>query len=125
MVLIIPGQLDNLNDYTTACRSKSWQAGAAMKKKNEKKITKEIKKQLEGQHIIGAAELNFKWYEPNKKRDLDNVCFAKKFILDALVAEQVIESDGWRGVRGFTDSFFIDAKNPRIEVEIKGAQNEN
>ena len=121
MVLVIPGQLDNLNDYTTACRSRSWQAGAGMKKKNELKIIKEINKQLQGQSITGTAELHFKWYEPNRKRDLDNVCFAKKFILDALVACHIIETDGWRGVRGFTDEFFVDAKNPRIEVEIIGS----
>lgn len=92
-----------------------------MKKKNEEKIKAEIRRQLKGQHILGVATLNFRWYEPNRKRDLDNVCFAKKFILDALVAEQVIESDGWRGVQGFTDRFYLDATNPRIEVEIEGS----
>ena len=60
-----------------------------------------------------------KWYEPNKKRDLDNICFAKKFILDALVGCGTIKADGWQGVSGFTDDFFIDKDYPRIEVDIK------
>lgn len=117
LLLIIPGQLPNLNDYTKACRSNKF-AGSKMKKDAETIIGWEIQRQLKGQRIQGTAELHFRWYEPNKKRDLDNVCFAKKFILDALVSNKVIESDGWQGVRGFTDEFFVDKNNPRIEVEI-------
>ena len=30
-------------------------------------------------------KIHFHWVEENKKRDLDNVCFAKKFILDSMV----------------------------------------
>ena len=33
---------------------------------------------------------------------------------------EVIETDGWRGVYGFTDEFDVDAHNPRIEVVIEG-----
>ena len=36
-VLIIPGRLPNLNDYTNACRSNA-QAGGSMKKKEQKRI---------------------------------------------------------------------------------------
>jgi Holliday junction resolvase RusA-like endonuclease len=70
--------------------------------------------------------LAFRWYEPNKKRDLDNICFAKKFILDALVSNEIIVADGWRCVKGFTDNFFIDKEKPRIEVDIEkvGAESE-
>lgn len=91
-----------------------------MKKQAEELIGWEIHKQLKGDCIKGTAELHFRWYEPNRKRDLDNICFAKKFILDALVSNGVIESDGWQGVVGFTDQFFVDKNNPRIEVEITG-----
>lgn len=120
--MIIPGQLPNLNDYTKACRTNKF-AGSKMKKDAETIIGHEIKKQLKGQKIQGTAELHFSWYEPNRKRDLDNVCFAKKFILDALVKNEIIQSDGWQGVRGFTDEFYVDKERPRIEVEI-GEYNE-
>jgi len=115
--LVIKGKLDGLNNYTRACRTNQY-VGARMKKKNEDIITAHIFSQLRGVHIAGRVRLAFRWYEVNKKRDLDNICFAKKFILDALVENGVIECDGWRGVEGFTDSFFIDSKNPRIEVDI-------
>ena len=119
--LVIQGQLPNLNQYTKACRSNAY-AGANMKKQAEKIIQVFIMQQLKGIHFEGTVELDFRWYEPNKKRDLDNVCFAKKFILDALVSNKIIVADGWKGVIGFTDKFYVDAKNPRIEVDIKSVK---
>ena len=116
VTLIIEGMLPNLNDYTKACRGNRF-AGAKMKKDVECNITCFIKKQLKTQ-FNGSVRFAFRWYEPNKKRDLDNICFAKKFILDALVTNGIIEADGWRCVKGFTDDFFIDLDDPRIEVDI-------
>ena len=116
-ILTIQGKLAGLNDYTRACRSNRY-IGAKMKADAEAKITACIKQQIPNIHFDGAVELKFRWYEPNKKRDLDNVCFAKKFILDALVSNKTIVADGWKGVIGFTDEFFVDKNNPRIEVEI-------
>lgn len=46
----------------------------------------------------------------------------KNFILDALVSAGVIASDGWRGVMGFEDQFFLDKEHPRIEVDIMKAE---
>lgn len=117
VTLIIKGQLPNLNDYTKACRANKFN-GAKMKQDSERIITAYIMQQLSGVEFKGAVKLSFRWYEPNKRRDLDNVCFAKKFILDALVESKVIKTDGWQGVAGFTDEFFIDKKSPRIEVDI-------
>ena len=114
----VEGILPNLNDYTRACRSNKF-AGAEMKKKAERIITYYIKQQLKDVSIKGKARLEFRWYEANKRRDLDNICFAKKFILDALVSNQIIFADSWKGVVGFTDEFFIDKTNPRIEVDIE------
>lgn len=116
--LVIEGQLPNLNEYTRACRGSKY-SGAEMKKGAEMIISAYIRNQLKGVHFDGTVELSFRWYEPNRKRDLDNICFAKKFILDALVSNGVIVADGWKGVRGFTDQFFVDAENPRIEVDIR------
>lgn len=117
MTLIIGGQLPNLNDYTRACRTNRF-AGAEMKKRCEKIISYEIwRSKL--QPVTGTVMLRFRWYEPNRKRDLDNIAFAKKFILDALVKSGTIEGDGWSVVTGFTDDFFVDANNPHIEVDIE------
>lgn len=116
----IYGRLSGLNEYTRACRSYAV-VGNRMKQENEARIIGEIQKQLEDKdRFIGKVFITFKWYEPNAKRDLDNVCFAKKFILDALVTSGVICADSRKGVSGFVDEFFIDKDNPRIEVYITG-----
>jgi Holliday junction resolvase RusA-like endonuclease len=122
--LTIKGQLPNLNEYTRACRTNRY-VGARMKEKAEEMISAYILEQMKGICFEKTVELSFRWYEPNKKRDLDNICFAKKFILDALVSNGIIVADGWKGVIGFTDQFFVDKENPRIEVDIKEAGESN
>ena len=117
--LVISGRLPNLNDYTKANRT-SPIVGNQMKQKQEEYIGGFILEQLNGVHFAGTTYLHFRWIEANRNRDLDNICFAKKFILDALVKNKVIETDGWKGVYGFTDEFDVDAFNPRVEVMIEG-----
>lgn len=64
--------------------------------------------------------MSYTWYEPNKRRDLDNVSsFGRKVIQDALVETRVLENDGWKNIVGFQDNFYIDADNPRVEVVIR------
>lgn len=119
----IYGRLDGLNDYTLANRRNRY-AGATMKRKNEELVQYAINTQIPAARYSGKVRLHFSWYEPNKKRDKDNICFAKKFILDALVREGTISADNWSGIDGFTDDFYIDKEQPRIEVEITEALNE-
>ena len=122
--LTIDGRLPNLNDYTKANRT-SPIVGNKMKQDQEDYITGFILEQLHGIKFKGKTFLHFRWIEPNRNRDLDNICFAKKFILDALVKNEIIETDGWRGVFGFTDEFEVDAINPRVEVVIEGKTEED
>lgn len=116
-VLIIEGKLPSLNEHIYANRSNRY-VGAKLKKDTQRYISAFILQQLKGISFDNPVEINFKWYEPNRKRDLDNICASKKQILDALVSMKVIQTDSWRGVVGFTDKFYIDKDNPRIEVEI-------
>ena len=114
--LIISGRLPGLNEYIQANRTNRY-AGAKMKRDTQSKIWADIAETA--LPMKGKVRLNFRWYEPNKKRDLDNCSYAKKFILDTLVDHKIIEADDWRGVEGFTDSFFVDKDEPRIEVDIE------
>lgn len=119
ITLTIPGRLPNLNDYTKANRT-SPIVGNKMKQDQESNIAGCILEQLGGAKFEGKVYLHFRWIEANRNRDPDNICFAKKFILDALVKNDVIKTDGWKGVYGFTDEFDVDAFNPRVEVVIEG-----
>lgn len=87
---------------------------------------KRIKESVNIAYRYGYAKkkLNFPviveitWYEKNKRRDPDNVAFAKKFVLDSLVESGTFPGDGQRYVLGFIDHFRVDSKNPRIEITI-------
>lgn len=117
--LIIKGRLPSLNDYIYECRRNKY-SGAAMKKEAQAYILYNIIIQLKSRVLFNTPiRLSFIWYEQNNKRDLDNIAFAKKFILDALVQSKKLPDDGWKYVRGFTDEFYVDKKNPRIEVVIE------
>ena len=105
----------SLNEYTRECRRNRY-AGAQMKKQIESYLSFFINRQLSP--IEGIVRLNITWYEPNTKRDLDNIAFAKKFIQDALVGNGILKGDGWKYIAGFTDNFAVDKNHPRIEVEI-------
>lgn len=117
---VIPGRLPGLNEYTRANRSNAYQ-GAKMKQDAENLIIYQIRSQLavEGVKMIDRpVTINFTWFEKDLRRDLDNVAFAKKFILDALVKAKKLEDDSPKYVKGFSDTFKIDKKNPRIEVSL-------
>jgi Holliday junction resolvase RusA-like endonuclease len=117
MKLIILGRLPSLNDYIQAERSNRY-AGAKMKKDYTSMIYWLCREQkLEAR--LKPCHITFKWYEANKKRDLDNIAYGKKFCIDGLVKAGILYNDTQEWVKGFTDEFYIDKDNPRIIVEIK------
>ena len=105
-----------LNEYTREFRGNKYKAAKA-KYYEELRVmySANLLKNLNLKRVI----IKINWYEANKKRDLDNISFAKKFILDGLQQIKVLENDGWKQIAGFEDKFFIDAKNPRVEVIIE------
>lgn len=116
--LIIPGSLNNLNDYINAERTNRHK-GAKMKLDNENIVAFAIKQCLWGVRIEKPVFMEYTWYEKNKRRDLDNISsFGRKVIQDALVYSGVLKDDGWKYIVGFSDRFEVDKKNPRIEVKI-------
>lgn len=118
MKLIIKGTLPNLNDYITAER-KHRQSAATLKRNAETQIIWQIKSQLRGVRFTRPVTMSYTWFEPNKRRDKDNVSsFGRKCIQDALVKIGALQNDGWANISGFSDSFAVDKKNPRVEVEI-------
>lgn len=94
-------KLPSLNDYTKANRSNAYQ-GAAMKKRIERGIGYYISDLPRFENPI---RINFHWVEGNARRDLDNICFAKKFVLDALVKYGKLKDDNRKCVTAFTDTF--------------------
>ena len=115
--LVIRGTLPNLNDYITAERSNRF-AGAKMKKQCER-VVMHAARQLGKTRFERPVYMKYRWFEPNRRRDLDNISsFGRKIIQDALVRCGVLMNDGWANIEGFADEFYVDKKNPRIEVQI-------
>ena len=115
---IIKGRLDGLNEYTSANRTNPYKGGK-MKKDNEEVVIWSIRQQLRGLHINVPVILKYDFYEPNRRRDLDNISsFAHKVIQDALVKTNVLKNDGWNEIISYIDQFYLDEENPRIEVTI-------
>lgn len=118
-LLVIPTRLNNLNDYITADWTNRYK-GAAMKARNEALVKVAIKQQMRSIRIERPVYMEYTWYERNKRRDLDNISsFGRKVIQDALVQTRVLVNDGWNEIVGFSDQFYVDAANPRIEVLIR------
>ena len=115
MVFRIESKLDGLNEYTAECRGNKF-GGGKCKKKNEQIILAYIAK-AKLKKIQKPFYINFEWYEDTKRRDKDNVAFAKKFILDALQKANIIPDDNNNYLLGFKDSF-VYGKGQGVIVEI-------
>lgn len=119
----IKRRLPSFNDYINECRKNRY-AGAKMKQEIEYEIWLYIMQQLKGVIIEKPVFITFTWIEENGKRDLDNICFAKKFILDALQKTEVISNDNKKHVTGFIDKFEY-AKESKVIVELEEIEDES
>jgi hypothetical protein len=108
------GEFTDLNTYIRAERSNRFMA-AKIKKMETERVMWELGYP---QMINGCVVILFDWYTKDKRKDPDNVSFAKKFILDGMVGGGVLKDDTRKCIKGFVDSFFVDKDNPRVEVTI-------
>lgn len=117
---IIKGRLSGLNEYTTANRivKGNFYKGASVKRENQDTVINAIREAKLS--VIDKYPLTIKttYYEPNNRRDIDNVSFAIKFILDSLVKTGIIPDDSKKYVNKRIDVVVVDRNNPRIEVEL-------
>ena len=94
-------RLPSLNDVTRWNRANKY-SGNQHKQALQDTIGWEIRK-AKVAHTIepveAPVELLITFYEPSKRRDVDNVQSATKFILDALVASKILPNDNPQWVR--------------------------
>lgn len=112
-VITISYKFPSLNEYVDACRGNRYKA-AKIKSDIQRDIAPFIK-QLP--RFNCPVQVNFLWIEGNKKRDYDNVAFAKKFILDAMVQCGVLKDDNRKCVVAFSDTFEY-GKEFAVVVEV-------
>ena len=114
-IMDISGTMPGLNDYSGAER-KHRQVAAKMKKDETERVAWVAKSQLPV--FTHPIRLVFVYREKNRKRDKDNIAFAKKFILDGLVMAGRIPNDTWAWIEGWQESFVVEPNDPGITVII-------
>lgn len=111
--LVIPGEFPTQNEIINKAKT-HW-----AKYKKMKDTYDDIVKLFANKQEIPfyeSVKLDITYYRKNKSYDPDNIVAAKKFILDGLRKVGVLKDDGWKQIKGFTESWKVDKENPRIEV---------
>ena len=118
ITLVLDHKFPSLNEYTSQNRNNRY-AGGKMKKTETDYVA--LMSTIQKIHKFKSpVKIHFFWIEKNKRRDLDNVAFAKKFILDGLVKAGVLKNDNHKHVIGFTDSFdYGDKYSVIVRIEEK------
>jgi len=109
-------RLPSLNDYIHKINHNRY-AGNKFKQDIQNDIAWEIKAQLYGLRIKKPVVLNITWIEENKRRDVDNVYSAVKYIQDTLVQMKVIKNDSRKYVVDVRHKIEY-AKESRVIVEL-------
>lgn len=118
--ITIPMRLPSCNEYINACRTNRYMA-ASLKKKTEANMIYYLRKLPKFEEPV---KIKFIWVsEPKDRRDLDGICFAKKFILDALQECGKLSNDNRKCVVGFTDEFLYGSQY-EVRLEIKNVKEE-
>ena len=120
--IIIHGRLAGANEYINACRTNKF--GAAKFKNEQEKLVRfglmeAFKEKTKVRSLTPPLKLTIHWYEPNSRRDIDNICFGTKFILDALVKNEWLPNDNQKVINQIIHYVDIDKDNPRIEIEVR------
>lgn len=124
--IVVEGTFPSLNQFIDANRQGrgNWNKGNTMKQRDQAAIIKAVIPQLRTA-LRTPIFIEYTFYEKNRRRDLDNVSgYFHKVFQDALVECGRLSNDGWSGICGFSDRFYVDTKRPRVEITIKEKVNE-
>lgn len=116
--IVLPFRLPGLNEYTAACRGNRY-AAAKMKKDTQAMILWCVGNVPP---VTSPVYMRIEWMERTGRRDLDNVSFAKKFILDALVEAGILPDDSRKWLRGFSETFPVGQED-RITIFLEEETN--
>ena len=113
----IPLKLPSLNEYIKQINRNKC-IGSSFKKQ----IQNDISWFMVGiKPIEKPVKIRFTWHEANNKRDLDNICSAKKYILDSMVEMGILKNDTRKYVNGFVDEFPEPRGEYKVILEIEEA----
>lgn len=111
--------MPSLNDTLRYNRTNAYK-GARFKKEVEEVIGWSIRNALTSknlQRVTTPVIIKMHWHEKTKRRDVDNIQSAQKFILDALVNHGILLDDSRKYVKQIYHEI-IDDKTDYVEVEL-------
>ena len=111
-------RMPGLNEYTLANRRNRY-LGAKMKRDTEELVMWQI---VGMPHADGPVDARFDWYEPDNRRDPDNVSHAAKYLMDAMVRRGVLADDSRKHVRSIRHTFHTDSEHPRVVVTLTAVE---
>ena len=121
-IIVIPKELTDLNSYINAERRHRMQAANIKKRETNICIVylkQAVSQGFEIEHDQYPLHVTFKWYAKDRRKDLDIIAYAKKYIMDAMQKVELIENDGYKQVQRYTDIYLVDKEKPRVEIEIR------
>lgn len=117
---VVEGRLMSLNEYVNINRSNPRKGNKAKREQTELVMAYIRKARVKPMDC--PIEVGISWIEGRsrggKLRDVDNIAFGAKFVLDALVECGTIPDDNPRIVRNVYNTFKFNAQDARIEVVL-------
>lgn len=109
--------LPSLNEHDNANRANRF-GGASMKKKATRACEICIRNAMNKGFKFNnqPTDFVFTWYAKDRRRDKDNISFARKYIFDGMIKAGLTANDGWKEIGNWEDIFEIDKENPRVEI---------
>lgn len=120
--LRIETKLPSLNEVLSKNRANKYM-GAKMKREVQDLIGWYIKLAVKrGElHPVESCEVSITWHERTKRRDVDNIQSAQKFILDALVEQGILFNDSRKYVKQIYHKI-VDDNDDFIEVSLNDGE---
>ena len=120
---MIKAKLPSLNEVVQANRNNRYEGGR-FKTEVEEVIGWAIKQAIVKKTLKPVKNpciIYIDWHEKTKKRDTDNIQSSQKFVLDAMVANGVLQNDSRRYVKQVYHEI-IDDKEDFVVVKIEELQ---
>lgn len=116
---VIQGKLHGMNDIIGIARNNRYGSANAKKQQMDIVSSGAYSFGLHKVKIEKKIDVEISFYEPNSRRDPDNIVSGMKFIFDALVNMGVIKDDSQKYIgKILLSEIMVDKENPRIEVRL-------
>ncbi len=113
---IYNGRLPSLNEYISKLNGNRYMANY-FKQAVERDLVWTIK-EAKMKPIDKPCIVYVVYHEPDRRRDVDNIYSANKFILDALRKARIIKNDSQKYVKDVIDTYITDGQS-RVDIIIE------